>query len=633
MNTSLWIVIAVAIGVLLISFFMSLRDERRLMKAGIKPGLGSLQRVAQFILRWGADLDIDKNVQFTVYRPATIVPERWYALLAFAHLSKPRPNAPKDEPDPVKEVQRQAARILSDQPARYESTKLDRAFSVPRKGLLTFVPLIEGCEFNPPSQSVRWRKTVHKVEFEMTASASVNGREVEGQMTVYLGNIILTEVPLRINVDSQYVAPESQQAVFEAASAEPYRKIFASYSHKDTEIVEDFEDYVQALGDKYLRDVRTLRAGEIFSEELERMIREASVFQLFWSSNSMPSKFVRQEWEYALGLNRPKFIRPVYWEEPLPEVKPDLPPEALKRLHFYKFPRREEEARPAVSPPMPGEKAGGGFDNWITESPRYLKAPPADWPTEPPEHRSQSLAVAAESVYPPEPLRDVDARVYKSSPMPPVIALAFAVLVVSLVAGLAYIGYRIWVAPGPSPVPAPVASPSPTPTTMPTAATPTSSSKPAAILTPTSSPTPSETPTATTSPRVSTGPSAVGVVLDPTSRLKEKGDSGDYYLAVRNESPGVIRDVEISEHLPSDLEYVSSSPKPVRQEGSQLIVWRVGERGGISGNRTATIKVTVRLRRSLKSGESIATEQTISYADELGNRKTAKSVAVAVKPM
>ena len=42
------------------------------------------------------------------------------------------------------------------------------------------------------------------------------------------------------------------------------------------------------------------------------------VFQLFWSSNSMHSDFVRQEWEHALRLNRPHFIRPTYWEEPMP---------------------------------------------------------------------------------------------------------------------------------------------------------------------------------------------------------------------------------------------------------------------------------------------------------------------------
>jgi formylglycine-generating enzyme required for sulfatase activity len=48
---------------------------------------------------------------------------------------------------------------------------------------------------------------------------------------------------------------------------------------------------------------------------------------------------VRQEWEYALSLSRPSFVRPVYWEQPMPE-RPDrgLPPESLRKLHFHRFP-------------------------------------------------------------------------------------------------------------------------------------------------------------------------------------------------------------------------------------------------------------------------------------------------------
>ena len=285
---------------------------------------------------------IDKNVQFTVYRPATVVPGIQYSLLAFAHLSRRRPEAPKDEPDPVEEVERQASDLLKDEPAPYEPSKLDRVFAVPRKGLLTFVPSMEGCEFDPPSRSAQWLSSVERVEFKMTASEAVDGRDVQGQMTVFLGKVLLTDVPIHITVDSRYVAPESQKGVVEESSSEPYRKIFASYSHKDAEIVEDFEEYGEALGDEYLRDVRTLRSGEVWSERLEELIREATVFQLFWSSNSMTSQFVRQEWEYALGLNRSKFIRPVYWEDPLPRKGTELPPAALSRIHFHHFARDEE---------------------------------------------------------------------------------------------------------------------------------------------------------------------------------------------------------------------------------------------------------------------------------------------------
>ena len=72
-------------------------------------------------------------------------------------------------------------------------------------------------------------------------------------------------------------------------------------------------------------------------------IYQANIFQLFWSRNSMRSENVRAEWEYALSLGRAHFIRPTYWETPLPQSQEEgLPPEALRSLHF-------QHVRPVLS--------------------------------------------------------------------------------------------------------------------------------------------------------------------------------------------------------------------------------------------------------------------------------------------
>jgi hypothetical protein len=47
-------------------------------------------------------------------------------------------------------------------------------------------------------------------------------------------------------------------------------------------------------------------------DRLLELIQEADVFQLFWSSNSMRSQYCQQEWEHALALRRPAFVRPLY---------------------------------------------------------------------------------------------------------------------------------------------------------------------------------------------------------------------------------------------------------------------------------------------------------------------------------
>ncbi|HEX9919044.1 MAG TPA: TIR domain-containing protein, partial [Pyrinomonadaceae bacterium] len=274
----------------------------------------------------------DENVQFTVYQPEAVAPARWYTLLALAHLSKQRPDAPPDEPEPLAEVKRIAARVLADEAAEYDAVKQNSLHAVPHKGEIRFVPDVEGCEFNPSSQSFSWQKSVHKVEFEMRAAASLDGRTARGRLTVFLGSLILADIPLAIRVDGASSAGEVPTV---AASASPYRKIFPSYSHKDRAVVEQIEHHIHALGDKYLRDLTELRAGQDWQRWMRDAIREADVFQLFWSHNSMRSVYVRQEWEYALSLGRQNFVRPTYWETPLPEsATENLPPVELRRLHF-----------------------------------------------------------------------------------------------------------------------------------------------------------------------------------------------------------------------------------------------------------------------------------------------------------
>jgi hypothetical protein len=112
----------------------------------------------------------------------------------------------------------------------------------------------------------------------------------------------------------------------------------------------------------------------VWQPRIAELIDSADLFQLFWSRNALESPFVRQEWEHALRLGRAGFIRPVYWEDPLPaDEARQLPPEALRRLHFSRLhrpgrvragttgpthtSRREPPAgsrpRPDIAPPPP----------------------------------------------------------------------------------------------------------------------------------------------------------------------------------------------------------------------------------------------------------------------------------------
>ena len=334
---------------------------------------------------------LDENVQFTVFRPPVIEPLRWYPLPAFAHLSERALDAPEDEPDPVEEVQRQARAVLGK--AFEDAVELvqDSRLAVPREGELTFVPEVAEVTFNPPRATFLWIESVHRVDFRLRAAAGTAGRTLRGRLTVFLGQILLADIPLALRVEAQVPLSPAPPV---AESARPYRKIFASYSHRDGPVVAQFERYVGALGDEYLRDAVHLRAGEVWSAKLREMIEEADVFQLFWSWNSMRSRYCREEWEYALSLKKENFVRPTYWESPIPSAPEEgLPGDELRRLHFQRI-AFEVEAAGASSPhgaPASRAEADIGTKSDLQPIASRPIAPPAPLP---PPRASDTCAMA-----------------------------------------------------------------------------------------------------------------------------------------------------------------------------------------------------------------------------------------------
>lgn len=113
-------------------------------------------------------------------------------------------------------------------------------------------------------------------------------------------------------------------------TAEVYKQIFASYSHKDAEVVKSFSTVLDATGvGELIYDTKVLRSGDLWERKVLKEIETADSFQLFWSKNSKASKHVTDEWKHALKLSRERFIKPVYWRQPMPP-----PPKKLRHLHF-----------------------------------------------------------------------------------------------------------------------------------------------------------------------------------------------------------------------------------------------------------------------------------------------------------
>jgi hypothetical protein len=193
--------------------------------------------------------------------------------------------------------------------------------------MITATPQLPGFQFNPPSLSIGFYEDWHRFAFKMRAKDAPHNQAANGFLSFTASGVIVADVPLSV-----FVSPDAMATAPQVSASQPlYDTVFASYSHKDTRIVERVEAAAKSMGMTYLRDVITLRSGEHWNAALLEMIDQASIFQLFWSPASAESKYCQQEWEYALGLKREDqfFIRPVYWAQPMPAPPPDL-----KELHF-----------------------------------------------------------------------------------------------------------------------------------------------------------------------------------------------------------------------------------------------------------------------------------------------------------
>ena len=255
--------------------------------------------------------------RFSAYYPKEIAPDVWLPLRAYVFRISAADAVSKDAADTLKNA-------ITD----YRPVSGDATSPLAEGAMITATPDLPGFQFNPPSASVAFFEDWQALPFRLRAISAPLDQAANGRLTFTADGIIVADLPLSIFVTAQ---PTSVSSAPAQSDADPYDAIFCSYSHKDTAIVERVERAYKALGLDYLRDVTTLRSGEAWNPRLLELIDQADIFQLFWSNAAADSRYVRQEWEHALALKRGEaFIRPVYWEQPMPKA-----PDDLKALHFH----------------------------------------------------------------------------------------------------------------------------------------------------------------------------------------------------------------------------------------------------------------------------------------------------------
>lgn len=261
-----------------------------------------------------------EQLRFTAFYPQIVPVETWNTLLVYSYVESA-----------FRAVLANAERFKVQLGADPFKADAWAAQALTRGTEITVMPLVQGITFNPPRNTFIWTQDWHPTLFSFGVDRSWTGRVGSGDILIFAGPVVIAALRISLRFGAQNVQDNRVQA---EVSASRYRKIFTSYSHADTPIVQALRHASQALGDESFLDVENLRSGQDWNAALLRAIDKADVFQLFWSRRSAQSQYVAQEYRYALQHYKYEgFIRPVYWEKPMVP-----PPQELSHLHFAYYP-------------------------------------------------------------------------------------------------------------------------------------------------------------------------------------------------------------------------------------------------------------------------------------------------------
>jgi hypothetical protein len=101
-------------------------------------------------------------------------------------------------------------------------------------------------------------------------------------------------------------------------------RVFVSYSRHDESLVKPLAGLLGAAADDAVfLDVTSIKPGEIWKTEIEKAVREASVFILCWCCESEKSSFIAYEIQAALSAGEKRLVPVLFCSTPLPATLAD----------------------------------------------------------------------------------------------------------------------------------------------------------------------------------------------------------------------------------------------------------------------------------------------------------------------
>jgi len=255
------------------------------------------------------------SLHFTVTAPSAINPASSVVVSLWVHLESQRAAV----------MDRARQQYRAPDPAGIMSVSKGPV-RIAHGAILTVRLEVTGARIEDSEDSVLWAGEIGCANFVVTLPTNPEKQTLPAKAVIYLNGVQVAKVQFVLQVGTALT--DSTVPTIETR----VRKAFASYASADRdEVLARLQGIRKAA--PYLDiffDVLTLRSGQSWEGEIERLIAASDVFYLFWSLNASSSVWVEQEWRAALRTGRRDFIDPVPLQSP--EVAP--PPPELASLHF-----------------------------------------------------------------------------------------------------------------------------------------------------------------------------------------------------------------------------------------------------------------------------------------------------------
>ena len=274
---------------------------------------------------------IEDRVKFSAFYTREITPERNYSIVIYTY-----------SPDLNDKINNDVQKFLTELGGsipRQRDAKSKSSIEVGTR--ITIVPESDSpdVEFEPPYLTKKWDGNWRSFLFDYEVSPKLIGEIFRFQISIQIAGLEIASIKnCSVEVIDSNTNLMDMNPGLKKQSSMLYQKIFVSYSHHDDAVTRQYKLAQDAIGNDIFIDIENIRTGENWKTALAEAIDEADVFQLFWSKNSATSKHCKYEWNYALNFRYQNnewdgFIRPVYWEKPMP-----LPPRELSNINFKYVP-------------------------------------------------------------------------------------------------------------------------------------------------------------------------------------------------------------------------------------------------------------------------------------------------------